>query len=68
MRLRDLEITLQSIKRSGEYEVSLEQYPTPSKIASAILFAAQMEHGDITDKTVIDLGCGEKKQGGAEQK
>ncbi len=59
MRLRDLEITLESIQRSGEYEVSLEQYPTPSIIASAILFAAQMEHGDVTDKTVIDLGCGD---------
>lgn len=59
MRLRDLEITLESIERSGEYEVSLEQYPTPSRIASAILFAAQMEHGDIIDKTVIDLGCGD---------
>ena len=59
MRLRDLEITLESIERSGEYEVSLEQYPTPSKIASAILYAAQMEHGDITDKTVLDLGCGD---------
>jgi putative methylase len=59
LRLRDLEITLESIERSGEYEVSLEQYPTPSKIASAILFAAQMEHGDITDKIVIDLGCGD---------
>ncbi len=59
MRLRDLEITLESIERSGEYEVSLEQYPTPSTIASAILFAAQMEHGDITDKTVMDLGCGD---------
>ena len=59
LRLRDLEITLESIERSGEYEVSLEQYPTPSRIASAILFAAQMEHGDIIDKTVIDLGCGD---------
>ncbi len=59
MRLRDLEITLESIERSGEYEVSLEQYPTPSRIASAILFAAQMEHSDIIDKTVIDLGCGD---------
>jgi len=59
LRLRDLEITLESIERSGEYEVSLEQYPTPSRIASTILFAAQMEHGDIIDKTVIDLGCGD---------
>jgi putative methylase len=54
-----LEITLESIERSSEYEVSLEQYPTPSRIASAILFAAQMEHNDITDKIVVDLGCGD---------
>ena len=59
MRLRDLEITLESIERTGEYDISLEQYPTPSKIASAILFAAQMEHGDITGKIVVDLGCGD---------
>jgi predicted RNA methylase len=59
LRLRDLEIALESISHSGEYEVSLEQYPTPSRIASAILFAAQMEHNDITDKTVCDLGCGD---------
>jgi putative methylase len=59
LRLRDLEITLESIHRTGEYEVSLEQYPTPSKIASAILFAAQMDYGDITGKTVVDLGCGD---------
>jgi putative methylase len=59
LRLRDLEIALESISHSSEYEVSLEQYPTPSKIASAILFAAQMEHNDITDKTVCDLGCGD---------
>ena len=59
MRLRDLEITLESIERSSEYEVSLEQYPTPSRIASAIPFAAQMEHNDITDKIVVDLGCGD---------
>jgi len=59
LRLRDLEITLESITRTGEYDVSLEQYPTPSKIASAILFAAQMEHQDIAGKIVVDLGCGD---------
>ncbi|MHA1935376.1 MAG: METTL5 family protein, partial [Candidatus Thorarchaeota archaeon] len=42
-----------------EYEVSLEQYPTPAKIAATILFAAQMEHGDVSDRTVCDLGCGD---------
>lgn len=59
MRLRDLEIALQSIKRLDKYDVSLEQYPTPAPIAASVLYAAQMEHNDITDKTVCDLGCGD---------
>jgi putative methylase len=54
-----LEIALEYISHSDDYEVSLEQYPTPARIASAILFAAEMEHNDITDKTVCDLGCGD---------
>ncbi|MHA2353140.1 MAG: METTL5 family protein [Candidatus Thorarchaeota archaeon] len=59
MRLRDLEIILQSIERMEEYEVSLEQYPTPADIAAAVLFAAHMEHDDIKHKAVCDLGCGD---------
>ncbi len=59
LRLKDLEIALQSIQRTNEHDVKLEQYPTPANIVSAILFSAQMEHGDIVDKTVVDLGCGD---------
>ena len=59
LRLKDLEITLESIQRTNEYDVKLEQYPTPANIVSTILFSAQMEHGDITGKTVFDLGCGD---------
>ncbi len=59
MRLRDLEITLQSMERLEEYNMSLEQYPTPAPIAASVLYAAQMEHEDITDRTVCDLGCGD---------
>ncbi len=59
MRLRDLEIALESIKRLDKYDVSLEQYPTPAPIAASVLYAAQMEHNDITDKTLCDLGCGD---------
>ncbi|MFW9811282.1 MAG: METTL5 family protein [Candidatus Thorarchaeota archaeon] len=58
MRLRDLEMALESMKRLDGYDVSLEQYPTPAPIAAAVLYAAQMEHNDIKDKTVCDLGCG----------
>ncbi|MGY5876778.1 MAG: 50S ribosomal protein L11 methyltransferase, partial [Candidatus Thorarchaeota archaeon] len=59
MRLRDLEIALQSMNRITEYDVTLEQYPTPANIAAAILFDAQITHNDITDKDIIDLGCGD---------
>ncbi len=59
VRLRDLEIALQSMTRLTDLDVSLEQYPTPANIAASILFAAQMEHADITDKIVCDLGCGD---------
>ncbi|MCF2137129.1 MAG: METTL5 family protein [Candidatus Thorarchaeota archaeon] len=59
MRLRDLEITLEQLEKSAERDVSLEDYPTPAPIAAAILFAAEMEHGDISGKVVCDLGCGD---------
>jgi putative methylase len=59
LRLKDLEIALQSIERLTERDVTLESYPTPASIAASVLFAAQMEHGDITGKTIFDLGCGD---------
>ncbi|MHA1216274.1 MAG: METTL5 family protein [Candidatus Thorarchaeota archaeon] len=59
MKLRDLEIALEAIERRSERELRLEDYPTPATIAAAIIYAAQMEHGDIVDKVVCDLGCGD---------
>ncbi|UCE10360.1 MAG: 50S ribosomal protein L11 methyltransferase [Candidatus Thorarchaeota archaeon] len=59
LRLKDLEMQLQSIHRLSEYEVNLEQYPTPPNIAAAILYAAEIEHNDIVNRTVCDLGCGD---------
>ncbi|TFG32327.1 methyltransferase domain-containing protein [Candidatus Thorarchaeota archaeon] len=59
MRLKDLEIALQSIERTNDYDIQLEQYPTPANIVSSILFSAQMDHQDITDRVVLDLGCGD---------
>ena len=59
MRLKDLEITLQSIERFTEHDVMLESYPTPANIAASIVFSAEMEHNDIIDRTVLDLGCGD---------
>lgn len=59
MRLRELEIQLQSMNRLTNLDVSLEQYPTPAKVAASILYAAQMEHNDVTNRVVCDLGCGD---------
>jgi putative methylase len=58
LRLRDLEITLESLQKLEEYSMPLEQYPTPAPIAASVLYAAEMEHKDITNRTVCDLGCG----------
>jgi putative methylase len=59
MRLRDLEIELQTIERVTDLDITLEQYPTPANIAATILYDAQISHGDIFEKIVLDLGCGD---------
>ncbi len=48
---------LEKIRPIAEPNVKLEQYPTPSPIASEILFSALME-GHVDGKSVLDLGCG----------
>ncbi|MBO4763982.1 MAG: class I SAM-dependent methyltransferase, partial [Candidatus Methanomethylophilaceae archaeon] len=57
MKKKDLEISLQSLETFRNPKVRLEQYPTPSVIASDILFSAYAA-GDIAGKRVADLGCG----------
>lgn len=57
MKKKDLEIKLQSLALFSEPKAHLEQYPTPSVIASDILFSAYAS-GDIEGKDVADLGCG----------
>lgn len=48
---------LQQIPPHKSPKVHLEQYTTPSNIASDILWNAY-SLGDIEDKKVVDLGCG----------
>lgn len=57
MKKKDLEMILQTIPPFDRPKASLEQYSTPSVIASDFLFMAYAE-GDIADRTVVDLGCG----------
>lgn len=37
--------------------VSLEQYRTPPELAAHLVHTADL-HGDIEDRTIVDLGCG----------
>lgn len=57
MKRKDLEMRLQSLKTFENPKASLEQYPTPSSIASEILFNAYAA-GDVEGREVVDLGCG----------
>lgn len=57
MKKRKLEITLQGLNTIASPKAHLEQYTTPSNIAADILYFAH-SMGDISDKKILDLGCG----------
>ncbi|MCQ2052703.1 MAG: METTL5 family protein [archaeon] len=57
MRKKDLEIKLERVKSFENPSAILEQYSTPARIASDILFSAYA-NGDVLYKTINDLGCG----------
>jgi len=57
MKQRSLEIILEQVKVFESPSAELEQYSTPAPIAARLLHVAYMR-GDITDKHVVDLGCG----------
>ncbi|MCD6428581.1 MAG: 50S ribosomal protein L11 methyltransferase [Desulfurococcales archaeon] len=57
---KSLELILEVVPQFPTPHEELEQYTTPSEIAADILWYAYM-HGDITDKLIIDLGCGTGK-------
>ncbi|MCR5026262.1 MAG: METTL5 family protein [Methanobrevibacter sp.] len=56
-RKKHLEIKIQSIPSHPKPKVDLEQYSTPSVIASDLLWNA-LSLGDIEGKNILDLGCG----------
>lgn len=57
MKKKDLEIELEAVLPFKEPVAALEQYSTPSVIASDILFTAYCE-GNVADRVINDLGCG----------
>ncbi|MBR3139993.1 MAG: methyltransferase domain-containing protein [Methanobrevibacter sp.] len=56
-RKKHLEMRLQNIPSHPKPKVGLEQYTTPSTIASDLIWNA-FGLGDIEDKNILDLGCG----------
>ena len=56
-RKKHLEMRIQSIPSHPKPKVELEQYSTPSTIASDLLWNA-LSLGDIENKDILDLGCG----------
>ena len=56
-RKKHLEMRLQNIPSHPKPKVNLEQYTTPSIIASDLIWNA-FSFGDIDSKNVFDLGCG----------
>lgn len=56
-RKKHLEMRLQSIPSHPKPNVELEQYTTPSVIASDLIWNAY-SMGDIECKNIMDLGCG----------
>ena len=57
IRKRRLEIALQKLRPLASMNATLEQYATPAGIAADLLWEA-FTAGDITGRSVIDLGCG----------
>ncbi|HDS45710.1 MAG TPA: methyltransferase domain-containing protein [Methanomicrobia archaeon] len=57
MKKRELEIILERVEDIEQPEVESEQYATPAPVAAELLFFA-FSHGDIADRVVYDLGCG----------
>lgn len=58
IKLKKFEGYLQSIDSFEKPKILLEQYVTPSHIASHFLFTIQNNYDDIRGKAVADLGAG----------
>ena len=56
-RKKHLEMRLQLVPNHPKPKVGLEQYTTPSVIASDLVWNAY-SMGDVENKNIVDLGCG----------
>ncbi len=58
IKRKDLEMFLTNLESIPEPKLHLEQYPTPARVAANMLWIAGVDHNDIFEKKVLDLGCG----------
>jgi putative methylase len=58
VRKLDLERFLSRIEPHEAPKPDLEQYTIPTDAAATMLYISAYKYGDITNKTVLDLGCG----------
>ena len=56
--LKHIESVLQQLDTFKDPKEWLEQYPTSSHIASRMTLLIESRYNDLSDKTVVDLGCG----------
>ncbi|XP_034945492.1 rRNA N6-adenosine-methyltransferase METTL5-like isoform X1 [Chelonus insularis] len=58
IRMKKLEYVLQQLDTFQKPKILLEQYSTSAHIGAHILYTAQTQFNDITNRTVADLGAG----------
>ncbi|GLT98546.1 hypothetical protein SLE2022_160460 [Rubroshorea leprosula] len=58
MKLKQLESFLGDLQQFSNPKVELEQYPTGPHIASRMIYTAENSFDDISNKIVVDFGCG----------
>jgi len=58
VRKLELERALQQVEQHPSPKAYLEQYTIPTDVAAELLFIAAYVHGDMSEKIVVDLGCG----------
>lgn len=58
IKLKKLEQYLQGVDNFEKPKILLEQYATPSHIASVMMYEIQSKYGDLEKKLVADLGSG----------
>ena len=63
IRKLDLELFIAGLASQPNPQAQLEQYTTSEGIAANMLYIAAYTHGDIVEKSVLDLGCGTGRLG-----